>query len=213
MHVSDRFGELWRKWDASVRERADIPAFLARATDEDLVELLAGASAADRKYERDIVATEIVNRLGRRHRDLPAAADQVLRSAEIAYEAAAEGQRAIHTAEGILKATGETELGAEVSASAYASLDTTRVAFEAAQKNSADVQATVSQSRIAKMLAEDAGRSAEKTADATEAAMDHLESIGHHKEASAARQAASEMLDAADDTIEATRVETDAVEK
>lgn len=213
MHVSDRFGELWRKWDASVQERADIPGFLERATDEDLVELLAGASAVDRKYERDIVATEIVNRLGRRHRDLPAAADQVLRSAEIAYEAAAEGQRAIHTAEGILKATGEAELGEEVSASAYASLDTTRVAFEAAQKNSADVQATVSQSRLAKLLAEDAGRTAERTSDATEAAMGHLESTGHHKEAGAARRAASDMLHATGGTIAATRDETNAVEK
>lgn len=204
MEITDRFAKHWQKWDGSVRDRADIPAFLRAAKDEDLIELLAGSSAsADRKYARDVIATEILNRLHKRHNDLPSAAGEVLHAAEQAYEAAADGQRAIHTAESILKASGDSALGAKVSAAAYASLDTTRLAFEAAQQNSADVQATVAQSRVANRLAEDAAMTAKEGSDATRAAAASLKDSGHDKEAKAAHKAATEIEDAAQATVDA----------
>ena len=210
MHITDRFAKLWVNWDATVQSRADIPDVLRSAKDEDLIELLAGASAQDRKYERDVVATEILNRLHRRHSDLPAAAAEVLRSAEAAYEAAAQGQQAIHTAEGILKAEGKAALGAEVSASAYTSLDTTKLAFEAAKQNISDVQASVSRSRIANRLAEDAVNVAEKTSDATRKASRPLEDAGHPVQAKAACDAADDMTEKAQATLAATRGDGDA---
>ncbi|HUR69976.1 MAG TPA: hypothetical protein VM370_12080 [Candidatus Thermoplasmatota archaeon] len=210
MDVTDRFAKLWERWDGDVGERSQIPAYLARATDEDLVELLAAASAKDRKYERDVIATEVLNRLHRRQNDLPAAAAEVLRSAHAAYEAATKGQRAIHTAEGILKAHGDEELGADVSASAYASLDTTRLAFEAAQQNSADVEAAISRSRIAQELAQDAAKTAERTGEATREAAGSLAASGHKHEAKQAQKAADEITDAANATVEALAREREA---
>lgn len=207
MNVTDRFAELWIRWDERVRTRADVPKFLAEAKDEDLIELLAGATARDRKYERDVVATEILNRLGRRHSDLPAAAERVLSSADAAYDAAARGQKAIHTAESILKAVGDVDLGHEVSASAYASLDTTKLAFEAAQQNSADVKAVVSQSRVAHQLAEDAARVADRGAEATREAARTLEDAGHLDAAQAAHDAANDIADAAQATADAATQE------
>lgn len=207
MNITDRFAELWVEWDERVRTIKDVPAYLAEAKDEDLIELLAGATGRERKYERDVVATEIMNRLGRRHNDLPAAAAQVLSSAEAAYDAAARGQKAIHTAESILKASGQTALGVDVSASAYASLDTTKLAFEAAQQNSADVQAVVSQSRVAHRLAEDAARTADRGSEATHDAARSLHESGHAEEAQAAYEAADEIAEAAQATVEAVEEE------
>lgn len=197
MTVTDRFGRLWERWDGSVEDRSAIPGVLADARDEDLVELLAAGSAQDRKYERDVIATEVLNRLSRRRESLPVAAAEVLRSAEAAYDAAAEGQKAIHTAEGILKAQGDEQLGADVSASAYASLDTTRLAFEAAQQNSSDVKAAVSRSRIAGYHTQDSVDIAAKTSDATSAASEALHESGHGAEAGAAQDAANRIHSAA----------------
>lgn len=207
MEVTDRFGSLWLRWDGAVKDRSQIPAFLTEASDEDLIELLAGAPTGDRKYECDVVATEILNRLHRRNRDLPTVAEKVLRSAEVAYEAATEGQRAIHKAESILKASGEEDLGREVSASAYASLDTTRLAFEAARKNSEDVQATIAQSRATHRLADAALESASDVVDATRQAVDVLEEQGHASAAHEARRAASRIEGTAARTLDAVKDE------
>lgn len=210
MEISDRFGRLWERWDSRVRDRSDIPLYLTEAKDEDLIELLAASAPQERKYERDIIATEILNRMRRRTTSLPSAASEVLRSAEAAYEAAAEGQKAIHTAEGILKATGEEALGAEVSATAYASLDTTKLAFEAAQQNSADVRATIAQSRVAHHLADDASHVAREASDATRAAAEPLAEAGRHKEADAAREAADKIHRATERTVAAVETERQA---
>ena len=212
MEFSNRFADLWKRWDGSVRDRSEIPDYLAQATDEDLIELLAGAPVGERKYECDVVATEILNRLHRRNRALPDVADEVLRSAEAAYHAAAEGQRAIHTAESILKASGDEELGQSVSASAYASLDTTRLAFEAAQRNSSDVQAAVAQSRVARQLADDAETKARTAVDATQEARTALEQAGHPDAAAEARAAAERIADATQRTAGAVAEENDAAD-
>lgn len=207
MEITDRFARLWERWDRGVRDRSDVPGFLASAKDEDLIELLAATSPQERKYERDVVATEILNRLRKRTNDLPTAAEQVLLSAEAAYQAAVEGQKAIHTAEGLLKATGEEQLGAEVSATAYASLDTTKLALEAAQQNSADVRATIAQSRVAHQFAQDATESAREVSDAARAAAEPLAHAGRHEAAEAAIEAAERIERAAELTVAAVEDE------
>lgn len=123
MVTDARFGKLWAGWDERI-DRGESPTEVLRnSKDEDLVEVLGGESELDRKYARDIIATELLNRLRSRSTKHPAAAKVAQDSAGIARDAAQEGQEAIHHAEEILKHSGKYELGASVSASAYKSLD------------------------------------------------------------------------------------------
>jgi hypothetical protein len=197
MEITDRFAERWQEWDARVHGREDAAAFLKSAKDEELLELLAGRSDKDRKYERDVVATEIQNRLARRAKEHPESAEQVFRAAYVAYEAAAKGQKAIHTAEGILKASGDVDLGVSVSSSAIASLDTTKLAMEAAQAHVAELQAAQAQSRIAEQLVEDAAQAALDAAAKADAGAGRVAELGHEAEAQAAREAAQRIRAAA----------------
>lgn len=199
MEITDRFASRWTKWDGSLERGEDPNAVLAAAKDEDLLELLAGSSDKDRKYERDIVAVEIQNRLSRRNRLLPTSADDVLRAAIVAYEASAKSQRAIHTAEGILKASGEHELGVAVSGSAIASLDTTKLALEAAEEHAANVQATLNQSRVAEQLAQDAADSARRAAAAADDGAARVAELGHPEEAREVAAAAEALRVAAEE--------------
>lgn len=198
MEISDRFASRWDEWDARVRNNAQANAFLRTAKDEDLLELLAGGSTKDRKYERDIVTTEIQNRLASRNRDHPLGADEVLDAARVAYEAAASGQKAIHTAEAILKASGDLELGTSVSAAAYVSLDSTKVALDAARAHAAELQSALAQSRVAERLLEDAAQAALEVVEKAAAGAKRVEQLGHVAEARAAREAAELIRSAAE---------------
>ena len=197
MTFTDRFADKWLGWDARVHDREAAAAFLKAAADEDLLELLAGNSDKDRKYERDIIATEIQNRLAKRATDHPDGANEVFRAAYLAYEAAARGQRAMHTAESILKANGDPELGAAVSQAAMLSLDATRLAMKAAQQHAIELQAARAQSRIAERLAEDAEQIARDARAKAERAAARVAALGHVAEAQAARDAAAQIHDAA----------------
>lgn len=190
MEITDRFARRWEDWDDQVQDREGAVAFIRHAKDEELLELLAGDSDKDRKYERDVVMTELQNRLTNRHVEHPQGADEVMLAAQQAYEAAAAGQRAIHTAEGILKASGDMELGMAVSSAAYLSLDTTKVALEAAREHAAELQAALMQSRIAERLIEDAAEAALEVVERAAAGAKRVEELGHVDEARAAREAA-----------------------
>lgn len=190
MEITDRFATRWVDWDAQVHDRKDALRFLRDAKDEELLELLAGGSSTERKYERDVVMTELQNRLTGRNLDHPQGATEVMVAAEMAYEAAAQGQKAIHTAEAILKASGDVELGSSVSSAAYLSLDTSKVALDAARAHSAEIQAALAQSRIAERLIEDAAEAARDVVDRAAAGAKRVEELGHHEEAEAAREAA-----------------------
>lgn len=190
MEITDRFAQRWLEWDEHVRDREEAGAYLRAAKDEDLLELLAGDSPKDRKYERDIVTTELQNRLTGRHVGHPQSADEVLLAAQVAYEAAANGQKAIHTAEAILKASGDIALGTSVSAAAFVSLDTTKVALEAARAHAAELQAALTQSRIAERLLEDAAHAARDVLDKAAAGAKRVAELGHVAEAEAAHKAA-----------------------
>ena len=212
MEITDRFAQRWQTWDACVHGRADAATFLKSAKDEELLELLAGASDKDRKYERDVVATEIQNRLAQRAKEHPEGAEQVFRAAYAAYEAAAKGQKALHTAEGILKASGDMDLGVNVSASATLSLDATKLAMEAAQAHVAELQAAQAQSRIAEQLVEDAAQAALEVAAKTERGAGRVAELGHEAEARAAREAALRIREAAAEAAEKLRAAKDAAE-
>lgn len=190
MEIVDRFAHRWLEWDAQVDGREQATAYLYAAKDEQLLELLAGGSPRDRKYERDIVMTELQNRLANRHIEHPQSADEVLLAAEQAYEAAANGQKAIHTAEAILKASGDLDLGTSVSTAAFVSLDTTKVALDAARVHAAELRAALAQSRIAERLIEDAATAARDVLDKAAEGARRVTELGHRAEAEAAREAA-----------------------
>lgn len=198
MDVIDRFSARWTEWDARLRGGQAAETFVKAAKDEELLELLAGNSPRDRKYERDVVAVEIQNRLAQRAREHPESAEAVFRAAYHAYEAAAQGQKAIHTAEGILKASGDVALGVSVSASAIVSLDATKLAMEAAQTHVAELHAAQSQSRVAEQLIEDAAEAALEAAAKAEKGADRIAELGHDEEAAAALAAAKELREAAE---------------
>jgi hypothetical protein len=190
MEITDRFAQKWDHWDEHVHDGAQAQTYLRAAKDEQLLELLAAESSKNRKYERDIVTTELQNRLATRHAAHPKGADEVMVAARQAYEAAAKGQKAIHTAEAILKASGDMELGTAVSTAAYVSLDTSKVALEAALRHATEIQAALAQSRIAERLIEDAAQAALDVVDRAAAGARRVAELGHLAEAEAAREAA-----------------------
>lgn len=192
-----RFGKLWAEWDRRIEAGEAPGAILKDAKDEDLVEILAGESDRDRKYARDIIATELLNRIHGRSATHPAGARAVAVSAETAHKAAQDGQEAIHRAEGILKESGQWDLGDSVSASAYASLDATKAAFTAAEKQADSLQGSLSQSRAGSDLAEEASRTASEGRDITRELEQQMDHLGRGKEGRAATEASHAIQEAA----------------
>lgn len=199
-----RFGKLWTEWDARVAKGERPVAILEAAKDEDLIEILAGESRLDRKYARDIIATEILNRLHSRSMTQHTGAQGVEDSARNAHEVTKDSQEAIHNAEGILKASGEFELGASVSASADASLHATKAAFDSAQVQASALHETLGQSRAGTRLSSEAS---EKAMEASEKADEGREvtrelekkmtEMGRGKEGRAASEASRDIQRAA----------------
>lgn len=60
-----RFGRHWAKWDAARAAGRQPHEFLGEISDESLAELLASAGV-ERRYEKDVIAVELQNRLRRR---------------------------------------------------------------------------------------------------------------------------------------------------
>lgn len=205
-----RFARLWDTWDARRAAGERAADILRAAKDEELVEILAGESTENRKYERDIIATELLNRLSSRFREQPVSADAAADSAQSSHKAAEEGQEAIHRAEGILKSTGHYDLGASVSASADRSLAATQAALNAATEAARSARKSVAQSRAGVELAEEAAQTAKEAAqmvkegqEITEQIEGTMDDLGRGKEGRAAGAASRAMSAAADDAAEA----------
>lgn len=197
-----RFGKLWREWDARV-DRGEAPGTILKdAKDEDLVEILGGESAKDRKYARDIIATELLNRLYSRTREHPSAAKAAEASARRAHDAAKEGQAAIHEAEGLLKTSGQKELGDSVSSSAYATLDASKAALDDVEKHAASLEQTLGQSRAGGDLARDTAEAAQAGSDVTHKLEQQMKRIGKGKEGKAAAEAGEKIQATADKAAE-----------
>lgn len=193
-----RFSRLWTEWDERIASGATPDEILRDAKDEDLIEVLAGESSVDRQYARDIIATELLNRVRGRSTKQPAAATAAADSAQTAHETTQEAQEAIHRAEGILKHSGQWELGASVSASAYRSLDATQAAFAAAQDSAESLQHSLAQSRVGNELAEEAARTAEEGREITEDIEAEMEKLGRGREGRAAGAASRAISEAAE---------------
>ena len=198
-----RFGRLWKEWDASIARGESPQNILREAKDEDLIEILAGESDVDRRYARDVIATELLNRVRGRSTNQPAAATAAADSAQAAHKTTQQGQEAIHRAEGILKHSGQWELGASVSASAYRSLDATEAAFTAAKDSAESLQRSLSQSRVGNELAEEAARTAQEGRDITEDIEVEMERLGRGKEGRAAAAASRAISEAAEESADA----------
>lgn len=197
-HDEARFGKLWTEWDARI-ERGESPAeILKDSKDEDLVEVLGGESVHDRKYARDIIATELLNRLHSRATKHPPAAKAAEASAKLAHDAAQEGQAAIHGAEKLLKSSGQEEFGDSVSKTAYASLDASKAAHESAREHADSLHQTLGQSRAGGDLARDAADAAQAGSDLTETLQQQMKSIGRSKEGQAASAAGQKIKLTAD---------------
>lgn len=68
-----RFDRLWASWDERVQAGESESAILATLKDTQLAEMLAADAGADRSLVRNLVATELGNRMGRAGRDSSAA--------------------------------------------------------------------------------------------------------------------------------------------
>lgn len=193
-----RFAKLWAGWDKRIDDGETPGNILRNSKDEDLVEVLGGESDLNRKYARDIIATELLNRLHIRSSKHPAAAKAAQASAKLAHEAAKEGQEAIHHAEGLLKNSGQYELGAAVSASAYKSLDASEAAFTAAKEHAEALHETLAQSRVGDELAKEAASAAEVGRKITHKLGEQMENMGKGKEGRAAKEASLAIKTTAD---------------
>lgn len=71
-----RFKRYWDKWHALKQEGKTPADFLSTASDETLVELLA-YSAEGSDIDRNIIATELTNRLSRLHRNVASHGEQM----------------------------------------------------------------------------------------------------------------------------------------
>lgn len=224
METSNRFAKLWEAWDARIDGGESRVSFLNAAKDEELIELLAGESARNRRIERDVIATEILNRMHRRNTSFPGGADAVVAAAEGAQRAAEAGQAAIHASEALLHAAGEHALGQSVSESAYESLDLTKVALEAAQDHASDVQTNLAQSRLgteaiaqrhadAEAAADAAARAAHRGSDITDELEAHMAKIGQGDVGRASAEAGRAITKAADAGADAAHSEKTSDEK
>lgn len=200
-----RFGKLWIAWDARIAAGQLPRDMLKNAKDEELIELLAGESRLDRKYARDIIATEILNRMHARSTTQHPGARGVETSAQAAYEVARDSQEAIHQAEGILKASGapgDFDLGAAVSASADASLHATQAAFDSAKIQAEALHETLAQSRVGAELAAEAAHVADEGREITRMLEQKMGSLGRAEEGRAASDAARNIQKATDQAAE-----------
>ena len=70
-----RFEGRWEKWDQAVRSGEKPASFLPKLTDESVIELLAAGDVHARRYELNLLAVEMLNRLARFRRLLGEAVD------------------------------------------------------------------------------------------------------------------------------------------
>lgn len=197
-----RFGKLWAEWDERIGTGQPASDILHAAKDEELIEILAGESRRERKYARDIIATEILNRMHARSTTQHPGARGVEASARAAHEITQESQEAIHLAEGILKASGEFELGASVSASADASLLATQAAFDSAKIQAESLHETLAQSRVGAELAAEAAHVAEEGREITRELERTMDTLGRGEEGRAASAAALDIQRATEQAAE-----------
>lgn len=74
--VDSRFRRHWDRWRARIKAGKTPADFIAECSDETLVELLADGSQGT-PVERNVIATELTNRISRLHRKVEGHSDRV----------------------------------------------------------------------------------------------------------------------------------------
>lgn len=93
-----RYRRLWERWDGAVAAGRRPHEFLQEVSDESLIELLAGATE-QRQYERDLIATELKNRMVRLHKAMKRATDEVVATVNLLTDAVLDAEDIVHGVE------------------------------------------------------------------------------------------------------------------
>lgn len=86
----------WERWDTAIAEGERALDFLPRLSDIALIQLLAAADPVVRRYECDVICTELLNRLIRLRNALGEVAHAADHHIDNAIEEAKEASAAIH---------------------------------------------------------------------------------------------------------------------
>lgn len=89
--VDSRFRRHWDRWQARIQAGKTPADFIAECSDETLVELLADGSRGT-PVERNVIATELTNRISRLHRRVEGHSDRVREALEDNERAAEAGR-------------------------------------------------------------------------------------------------------------------------
>lgn len=109
----NRFARVWNEWDRAVEGGKQPKEMLADFSSEKIMQLLAGAGN-ERRYERDILATEAMNRLVKARRRIEESTNEV---AGLIREVEAQGEKTrkdVHaTEEVVARLQGSKNLGVD----------------------------------------------------------------------------------------------------
>lgn len=97
----NRFERVWNEWDAAVEKGKEPRELLSEFSSEKIMQLLAGAGN-ERRYERDILATEAMNRLVKARRRIEESTQEV---ADLVHEVQEQGQKTredVHATEDVV---------------------------------------------------------------------------------------------------------------
>lgn len=112
-HTTNRFERSWEEWDERIGDGAQPREMLADLSSEKIMQLLAGAGS-ERRYERDILATEVMNRLVRARHNVDDSMENV---ADLLGDVQSQGQRTredVHkTEEVVARLQGSEALGTD----------------------------------------------------------------------------------------------------
>ncbi|HWH08144.1 MAG TPA: hypothetical protein VNX21_03025 [Candidatus Thermoplasmatota archaeon] len=103
-----RFEGRWQRWDEAVRAGERPVDFLPLLTDESIVELLASGDVHARRYELNLLAVEMLNRLARFRRYLGEAVEESAHAINAACEQADHAVRAAQAADAAIQQHMET---------------------------------------------------------------------------------------------------------
>lgn len=109
----NRFARAWNEWDEGVEEGKQPTDMLAELPSEKIMQLLAGAGR-ERRYERDILATEAMNRLAKARRRVEGSTKEV---ADLVRSLEDQGEKTRHdvhaTEEVVARLQGSESLGVD----------------------------------------------------------------------------------------------------
>lgn len=98
----NRFARAWSEWDAGLEEGKQPQEMISELPSEKIMQLLAGAGN-ERRYERDILATEAMNRLVKARQRIENSTSEVAELIHDVEEQADKTRRDVHATEAVVK--------------------------------------------------------------------------------------------------------------